>query len=55
MLKRDCTCRGCDKGLQKDVDKAVFFCSHMNRGQHIMLCEECVSKMFCIMVRGQLM
>ncbi len=35
-------CRACDQKVEKGVDKAVYFYSHMNRGQHIIICPKCV-------------
>lgn len=52
--KRNCWCRGCDKKLIRDVDKAVFMYSSANRGQHIMLCEDCVGNMFSMVIKEQL-
>lgn len=45
LVERWAHCRGCDKELEPKVDFAVKFYSIRNRGQHILICKDCVVKM----------
>ena len=47
-MQRDGFCRGCDTALYRNVDMAIKFYSHRNRGQSILLCTDCVRKMSSI-------
>lgn len=51
LAQRDCHCRGCDKTLKRDVDSGVFMHSMRNRGQNIMLCNDCIEKVYGLMVK----
>ena len=51
--QRNCRCRGCDRLLEKDVDYGIFMFSIRNRGQNIMLCTDCVDKMYEMVQEGQ--
>lgn len=43
LAERNCSCRGCNKTLERHVDKGFFHYSSANRGMHIIFCEECCS------------
>lgn len=42
---RTCHCRGCDKEIKPKTEKIIYMYSHRNRGQNIILCEDCVREM----------
>jgi len=46
LMQRDGYCRGCDKLMQRNSEKAIKTYSIRNRGQHILLCKECVKDMY---------
>ena len=54
VMQRNGYCRGCDIGLIKEKDKAIKFHTYRNTGQHILLCPECVCKMFSLVTQDQL-
>lgn len=41
LAERNCSCRGCDKTLERHVDKGFFHYSSANRGMNIIFCKEC--------------
>lgn len=52
LIERDGFCRGCDKKMRRNIDVVVKFYSRRNRGQNIILCKECVEKMYNL-VKGE--
>lgn len=53
VAKQDGHCRGCDTLIsKKDEDQAFYFYSFRNRGQSIILCDECVSHMYHVLVNS---
>lgn len=52
--ERDAYCRGCDKKIERHSEKVTAMYSWRNRGQHIYLCDECISKAFGMVATNQL-
>ena len=46
IAKQDSYCRSCDKLNKRNKDKVIYIYSLRNRGQNILLCEDCVKEMY---------
>lgn len=44
--ERKCNCRFCNKTIERNTEKAIFHYSHYNRGMHIILCKDCISRLY---------
>lgn len=49
--ERDCFCRVCDRTIVKG-ESAVFWYSRRNRGQHILVCADCVETIYDLLPKG---
>lgn len=46
LAKSDSYCRVCDKENKKNKDMVVYFYSRRNRGQNILICPDCIKKLY---------
>lgn len=45
-VQRPAVCRGCAKALTKQVDDIIYMYSSVGQGQNILICLDCVEKMY---------
>ena len=52
LAKQNSFCRVCDKTNRRGKDMVIYIYSHRNRGQNILICEDCARKIEAI-VEGE--
>lgn len=52
QAQRDANCRVCDKEVSRGTE-AVFWYSYRNRGQHIVICPNCVETLYNLLPKGE--
>ena len=46
LVERDAFCRGCQKELKRNTDKAIMWYAPNNRGMNIIICPDCVELIY---------
>lgn len=46
LAKQDSFCRVCDKVNKRNKDMVVYIRSIRNRGQNILICKDCIDKIY---------